>query len=233
MTFSKECVELVKRFEGCKLVAYKVQPSDRYYTIGYGHYGPDVKRGDRITQEEACKLLNQDLYKSYMKVINYDTKYNFTQNEIDALTSFAYNVGTIFQLTDNGKRTKSVIAEKILEYTKSNGKELKGLINRRKAEYELFTKDMVLEKTLPTAPTIPLSEFDICIYPFVKTKQNYFVRNNKMEKISNTYNDEWKHVRVLDKYIVYENDEFIKVKSLHGNIGYISKSGLECVFSGI
>lgn len=36
---------LIKEFEGCRLTAYKAVPTERYWTIGWGHYGPDVKEG--------------------------------------------------------------------------------------------------------------------------------------------------------------------------------------------
>ena len=49
-------VALIKTFEGCRLTAYKPVSTEKYYTIGYGHYGPDVKEGMTITQAQAEKL---------------------------------------------------------------------------------------------------------------------------------------------------------------------------------
>ena len=34
--------------------------NERYLTIGYGHYGPDVRSGQTITEEEAKQLLAKD-----------------------------------------------------------------------------------------------------------------------------------------------------------------------------
>ena len=48
------------------------------------------------------------------------------------------NLGSIDELTANGKRTKKEIAQKMLLYTKAKGKELPGLVRRRKAEQKLF-----------------------------------------------------------------------------------------------
>ena len=42
---------LIKRFEGCRLKAYKPVPTEKYWTIGWGHYGPDVREGQTITVE--------------------------------------------------------------------------------------------------------------------------------------------------------------------------------------
>ena len=59
---------------------------------------------------------------------------------MDALTSFAYNVGNINQLTAGGTRQREEIAQKMLEYNKAGGKPLGGLTRRRQAESALFTQ---------------------------------------------------------------------------------------------
>lgn len=129
---------LIKSFEGCKLKAYKVSPNDKYYTIGYGHYGADVAKDMVLTQAKADALLKKDCYRFVEHVNTYMSIYDFTQNQFDALVSFAYNVGNIAGLTKNGKRSIPEISNKMLEYCKSNGKTLTGLVTRRKKEKELF-----------------------------------------------------------------------------------------------
>lgn len=74
------------------------------------------------------------------KVMKYNDCYNFTQNEFDALVSFAYNVGNIDQLTAKGTRTRKEIADAMLLYIKSGGNVLNGLRKRRNKERELFLK---------------------------------------------------------------------------------------------
>ena len=49
-------LSLLKSLEGCKLTAYKLA-NEKYYTIGYGHYGADVKKGMTITQQEAEEFM--------------------------------------------------------------------------------------------------------------------------------------------------------------------------------
>ncbi|MDR0221443.1 MAG: glycoside hydrolase family protein, partial [Lachnospiraceae bacterium] len=71
-------------------------------------------------------------------VRKYNDKYHWNQNEFDALVSFAYNVGSIDQLTHDGTRDKHKIAEKMLEYDKANGKTVAGLTKRRAEEKKLF-----------------------------------------------------------------------------------------------
>lgn len=143
MKTSQNGINLIKSFEGCRLQAYKAVPTEKYWTIGYGHYGADVKQGMVITQGRADAYLVSDLGRFEAKVNKYVNKYGFTQNQFDALVSFAYNVGSIDQLTAMGTRSLDEIARKILSYDKSGGMTLAGLTRRRKAEQTLFLKDGV------------------------------------------------------------------------------------------
>jgi GH24 family phage-related lysozyme (muramidase) len=135
MRTSKQGLELIKKFEGLRLTSYQL-PSEKKYTIGYGHYG--VEANLTITKEVAEEYLIQDLKTAENQVNKYNCIYTFTQNQFDALVSFAYNIGNIKQLTREGTRTKTEIAEAILRYNKSGGKVLKGLVARRQAERKLF-----------------------------------------------------------------------------------------------
>lgn len=137
MKLSERGLDLIKKWEGCRLNAYKCPAG--VWTIGYGHT-KGVKKGDKITQDEADKLLLQDCKRFEDHVNTYNKKYNFTQNQFDALVSFAFNIGSIRQLTQNGKRTKYEIGTHIKLYVYSNGKKLQGLINRRTDEYKLYIK---------------------------------------------------------------------------------------------
>lgn len=138
MTTSKQGVDMIRIFEGFRSKAYKAVSTEKYYTIGYGHYGSDVKRGQIITDAEGEQLLVNDLKKFEAKVNEYSSRYNFNQHEFDALVSFAYNIGSIDQLTDNGKRSRADIRKHWVEYNKSGGKVIKGLTTRRTKELELF-----------------------------------------------------------------------------------------------
>lgn len=142
MKISNEGLTLIKSFEGCHLTAY-VCPAGKL-TIGYGHT-KGVYSGMKITQAQADAFLREDCAKAEANVNKFNSKYSWTQNEFDALVSFAYNVGSINKLTANGTRTKDVIAKKILEYNKSGRKVLTGLVRRRKAEQALFLKTVKTE----------------------------------------------------------------------------------------
>ena len=140
MKISENGLNLIVTFEGFCPKATKAVKTEKYYTIGYGHYGKDVYENQTITKEEALTLLKKDMKRFETKVMKYNNCYNFTQNEFDALVSFAYNVGNIDQLTAKGTRTKKEIADAMLLYIKSGGNVLDGLRKRRIRERELFLK---------------------------------------------------------------------------------------------
>ena len=140
MKISENGLNLIISFEGFCPKATKAVKTEKYYTIGYGHYGKDVGEKQTITKEEALTLLKKDMKRFETKVMKYNNCYNFTQNEFDALVSFAYNVGNIDKLTAKGTRTKKEIADAMLLYIKSGGNVLDGLRKRRIRERELFLK---------------------------------------------------------------------------------------------
>ena len=129
-------IDLIKRFEGCRLSAYKPVPTEQFYTIGYGHYGADVAPNMTITQATADALLVKDLEKFEYQVN--DTGLSLNQNQFDALVSFTYNCGgrNLLQLVKN--RSMDQIADALLLYNKAGGKVLEGLNRRRREERELF-----------------------------------------------------------------------------------------------
>lgn len=137
MKTSQNGINLIKQFEGCRLAAYKCAAG--VWTIGYGHTA-GVEAGQKITQTQAESFLKDDLAKFEQKVMKYDGKYRWNQNQFDALVSFAFNVGSIDQLTANGSRSVQTITQKMLQYNKAAGKVLAGLTERRKRERELFLK---------------------------------------------------------------------------------------------
>lgn len=133
-------IQLICRFEGLKTDAYK--DAVGVPTIGYGHT-KGVQMGMKITKDQAIEFLKEDLVKAENAVNKYNAKYNFSQNQFDALVSFAFNIGSIDQLTAKGTRTIEKIAECIPKYNKAGGKKLQGLVNRRQAELEMFNSGAI------------------------------------------------------------------------------------------
>lgn len=142
-------VSFVSSFEGLRLVAYKAHPSERWFTIGYGHYGPDVHQGMRITKKQARELLKRDLHRFEQSVLKYvPERWRQHRYRFDALVSIAFNLGPEVltaqaPLTSLGEALKGHDARKIAAamrlYDKAGGETLPGLTRRRRAEARLFT----------------------------------------------------------------------------------------------
>ena len=134
MHINEAGLQILKNFEGCRLKAYKPVPTEKEYTIGWGHYG--VPAGTVWTQKQADDQLIKDLVK-YEKYVD-SMHRNFNENEYSALVVFTYNcgIGSLTTLCKN--RTNKQIGEALILYNKAGGKVLAGLTRRRKAEQELY-----------------------------------------------------------------------------------------------
>ena len=139
MQISKEGLELIKKYEGCKLKAYR-DPIG-IPTIGYGHT-KNVTMGQVITEKQAEEYLKQDVFSAECKVRALNARYHWTQAEFDSLTSFCFNIGSLTGLTKFSTRTKDQIAEKMLLYVNAGGHKMQGLVKRRKEEHDLFVSEV-------------------------------------------------------------------------------------------
>ena len=137
MKISEKGASIIKKYEGLRLKAYKPVKEEKYFTIGYGHCGSDVKQGMTITKQQAEELFNKDIvkYENYVNRLNR----NFNQNEFDALVSFTYNCGSGALSTLVRNRNNKQIADALLLYNKdATGKKSEGLLKRRNLERDLF-----------------------------------------------------------------------------------------------
>ena len=139
MNISVEGTSLIKKFEGCELEAY--QDSVGVWTIGYGHT-KDVKQGDKINQDEAENLLEEEM-PEYEGYINDMVEVSLEQCQFDALVSWVYNLGptnlsssTLLKVLNEGKYDE--VPFQIKRWNKAGGKVLEGLTRRREAEALLF-----------------------------------------------------------------------------------------------
>ena len=144
MNVSQNCVELIKYFEGFEDTAY-LCPAN-VWTIGYGRTR-NVKEGDRITEPQAERDLLEELEEFKHQVLH-SVKVELTQNELDALTSWTYNLGvgnlnssTLLKKLNAG--IKDEVPAEMLRWNKAGGKVLAGLTKRREAEAELWAKEVV------------------------------------------------------------------------------------------
>jgi GH24 family phage-related lysozyme (muramidase) len=149
---------LLKKFEGCKLKAYRC-PAD-VCTIGYGHTSaagaPVVSDGMTITQAEADAILRQDLIK-YERSVQDLVKVDLTQNQFDVLVDFAYNAGvgnlkssTMLKKVNAGDL--DAVPAELMKWTKGGGKVLPGLVRRRQAAGAWWTAN--------AKPVTPEQTFD-------------------------------------------------------------------------
>lgn len=167
MKTSDTGIAMIKRFEGCRLKAYKCFNWETGYTIGYGHYNDKtIKKDTVITQAQADDFLKKDLAVFEKAVTN--TGLKLKQNSFDALVSFAFNCGqgNLKNLT-NG-RDLNTIAQKIVLYNKSGGVVVSGLTKRRIEEQALILSDLKNDKAVES---VKADSF----YPIVSNKYNSIV----------------------------------------------------------
>ncbi len=142
MWISDKGINGIKRFEGCRLQAYKCPAN--VWTIGYGHT-KGVKAGAVISMAQAESLLRSDLLpiEKYLNDKN-NIPVDLTQSQFDALCSFCFNLGV--QAFHRSTLRKYIIAKKpseaitgqILLWCHAGGKVLNGLVKRRQWEAELW-----------------------------------------------------------------------------------------------
>lgn len=164
MQTSQKGLDLIKQFEGLRLRAYKCPAG--VWTIGYGHTSmagpPKVYENMRVTQVEAEYILKKDLLKFEIGVIDV-VRVDLTQHQFDALVSFAFNCGVgALQKSGllrrvNARQFDKVPAE-FMKWTKAGGRELPGLVRRRRAEAALWRsvdEQAPVEEDARTTPEAP------------------------------------------------------------------------------
>jgi GH24 family phage-related lysozyme (muramidase) len=146
---SKQGAQLIATFEGFRGQLYN--DAANHCTIGYGHlvhHGPidgsesaEFKAG--VSRERALELLQEDAGKAAAEITRC-VKVPLEQHQFDALVSFVFNVGTgafrestLLRLLNEGRY--DTVEEQLARWTKAGGQTLQGLVNRRRAEAELFT----------------------------------------------------------------------------------------------
>jgi lysozyme len=139
MKISEEGKALIKKFEGCELVAYQC-PAGKW-TIGYGHT-KNVQENDHWSQHYAETMLDIEL-EEYEGYINDLVTVPLQQHQFDALVAWVYNLGvgnllssTLLVKLNAGEYED--IPHEIQRWNKAAGEVLEGLVRRRKAEALLF-----------------------------------------------------------------------------------------------
>lgn len=143
MKVSDNMLYFIKSFETFRSDAY-ICPAG-FRTIGYGHLLSEVESITKITHDIALELLMKDISFAEAAVLRL-TRIELRQNQFDALVSFVFNLGagayqrsTLRAKVNRGEHD-SAPAE-FLRWVYANGKILKGLIARRKAEAAVYLQD--------------------------------------------------------------------------------------------
>lgn len=145
MQTSKVGREFIKGFEQLHLKAYPDPGTGgKPWTIGWGHT-KGVKQGDRITQEQAEQFFSDELA-VFELTVNSVIKRPMTQNQFDAMVSLAFNIGgaafadsTLVKKFNAGDIQGT--ADQFPRWNRSGGSVLNGLVRRRTAEREVFSRD--------------------------------------------------------------------------------------------
>ena len=147
MKVNSEGYALIKKFEGCRLKAYKCPAN--VWTIGYGNTfyedGMKVKEGDVITQQRAEELA-KFIIDQFAVTIEPFIQKPLNDNQFSACVSLAYNIGTSgFKRSSVFKKLNinpndPTIADSFKLWNKGGGKVLAGLVKRREAEIALYFK---------------------------------------------------------------------------------------------
>ncbi len=140
LTTSDQGISLIEEFEGCALTSYMCPAG--VLTIGYSHVAAGLTLGHTISPAEADALLRSDL-KGLEQVIHRLVAVTLTQNQFDALVSFAFHLGldnlkasTLLKKLNRGDYEGA--ADEFLRWNKVAGNALPGLTQRRTAERDLF-----------------------------------------------------------------------------------------------
>jgi len=147
MKVNAEGYALIKRFEGCRLKAYKCPAN--VWTIGFGNTfyenGDKVKEGDVITQQRADELAKFIIDQFAVSITPFILK-PLNENQFSACVSLAYNIGTggfkrssVFKKLNINPQDPT-IADSFKLWNKGGGKVLNGLVTRREAEIQLYFK---------------------------------------------------------------------------------------------
>lgn len=172
MKTSAAGLNIIKKWEGLRLLAYADPATGgEPYTIGYGHTSmagpPPVKPGMRISAKEANTILQADL-KVFEKGVSDLLKRPATQAQFDAMVSLTYNIGignfkrsTVLRKFNAGDSAGA--AEAFMLFVKANGKVMKGLINRRSEERDLFLSGSGKHVIAEEPVTTPKAEGEILV----------------------------------------------------------------------
>ena len=140
---SNNGLKFTAAFEQFRGTAYRATPAEKYLTIGYGHYGSDVKEGQKLTEGPALILLNRDMAAA-VKAVDAAAHPTLTQAQFDAVVDLVFNAGAgvIAPNTGTGQALRAgdvkTLRAKLALFINQNGKPVLGLRRRVAGRLALF-----------------------------------------------------------------------------------------------
>lgn len=140
---SNNGLKFTAAWEQFRGTAYRATPAEKYLTIGYGHYGSDVKEGQKITEGQALILLNRDMAAA-VKAVDAVAHPSLTQAQFDAVVDLLFNAGAgvIAATTGTGQALRAgdvkTLRAKLALFINQNGKPVLGLRRRVAGRLALF-----------------------------------------------------------------------------------------------
>lgn len=159
-------VALLKEFEGFRSKAY--QDIVGVWTIGYG-FTDDVRPGDQMTREQADQRLKDELA-SYEAAVLRACTLQPNENQLAALTCFAFNVGkagmagsSVIKAHNRGDFEAAARAFGL--WNKAGGKVIAGLVRRRAAEAALYLSPVQGRLEMPQVVDVekPLTQSKVAV----------------------------------------------------------------------
>ena len=156
MRIDQAGIDFIKSAEGVKNFVYA--DSAGLPTIGVGHLltqdeltsgkihidGKSHKYHDGLTDDVIDRLLLRDLHIAEL-VVNSNVRVKLTQNQYNAVVSFAFNVGvgafrksTLLRLLNNSAYES--VPDQMRRWVFSAGRQIQGLKNRREKEVKLWNQ---------------------------------------------------------------------------------------------
>ncbi len=136
-------LHFVAAWEQFRGTAYRATAAEKYLTVGYGHYGSDVKEGQKITEGQALILLNRDMAAA-VKAVDAVAHPSISQAQFDAVVDLVFNAGAgvIASNTGTGQALRAgdviTLRAKLALFINQNGKPVLGLRRRVAGRLALF-----------------------------------------------------------------------------------------------
>ena len=215
MNISERGLNLIKSYEGCRLTAYRCPAN--VLTIGWGHT-KNVYECMSITQAQADQFLVEDVQVYANAVNKYVSKFNFNQNQFDALVSFAYNCGIGSLDSVCSCNTLDEIRAELPLYVNGGGVRLPGLVRRRNEELALFNEGCT------TSFTPNINNTEVFERSYAETGvATVIVDELNVRNVPSTENNEPVAVYYKGEEINYDS---VYVTNKYYYISYVSTSGV-------